>query len=165
MKYISRAVFFICILLCAVLLSSCSDNKDLEPIPEEISYVKAEESVTEKWKDTAASYLAAVKKHDHTAVTMFTTSDFEMNYNETGFYEYCNGITDFSIKEIDFDHVTENGGNYYIPVTYTLTYSSPFTDEEGSDQEPGKYTYYVYIVMVQEDDTYRICDITDRPMG
>ncbi len=164
MKNITRLVFAVLLGLMLTLFVGCEEKKEETPV-EEISYIAEEASLNESFKDTAASYLAAVKKHDHTAVTMFTTSDFVMNYDETGFYEYCRNITGFSISEIDLSHVTEENGKYSVPVTYTLTYDSPFIDSDGESQDSGEYSYHAFFIMVEEADGFKISDITERAMG
>ena len=153
------------LLLLLLSLAGCSADDSQQQSSEEISYEIISDDMGNSIESTAASYLAAVASHDHQKVTMFTTSDFVMNYNETGFYDYCSSVTDFSITELDLFHVTENDGVYYVPVSYVLTYGSDHVDEYGQSQAPGEYTSNVTMAMTEQEDSMKICGITERAMG
>lgn len=163
LKALLCAVFSLVVLIC---FCSCKN----EPVTEssylhEISYLSRDEQRDNAIKDVLAQYFTAVSRQDHINVERVTTEDFIWHYNETEFEDYARYIESFSLDETDTEHITENNGEYSIPVTYTLSYREPFTNENGDEQPPGEYTYDVTVTLKNTDDGWLISQISDRALG
>ncbi len=148
-----------------VLLCSCSYDSEKEMSGEDISYVSDGSEKADMLADVVTKYLSAVSQQDHIGVMSNTADDFIWNYNETAFYDYSRCIKSFSVKDIDREHIMCKGDEYTVPVSYTLTYSEPYTDENGNSQDAGEYEYSRNFIIICKEDRYLISDITERVMG
>lgn len=148
-----------------LLLSGCGSEQQEEQVSAEISYTAPAEDVSTEIKETIEAYLSAVAEQDHLNVTQYTTENFVWNYDETGFYDYSRDISGFSVEKVDTAHIVQNGDEYIVPVTYTLSYEFPYVDEDGVSQYEGDYMYDVNFIIKDDGETYRIDAVSDRPKG
>lgn len=144
-------LFVFCI--CILCLSGCST--DTPETVDEVSGVSVSDSFTDGVTRLMDNYCQALKEHDYNKITECTTSEYEWNYNQTGFEEFSMYISDCSVEEIDFSHVQSDSNKFTVPVRYTIVYSDDYLSDNGSTG--GSYSYYDdFTVEKNDDDIYRI---------
>ncbi len=149
-----------------VSLCSCENAPEEETVSgEDISYVSMGSDTADMLEDVITNYLSAVTEQDHIGIMSYTTEDFIWNYDETAFYDYSRYITDFSVTDVDEEHIMCRENEYTVPVSYVLTYSGVHTDDNGESQDAGEYEYSRNFIIIYEEDRYLISDITEMVMG
>ena len=149
-----------------VSLCSCENASEEETVSgEDISYVSMGSVTADMLEDVITNYLSAVTEQDHIGIMSYTTEDFIWNYDETAFYDYSRYITDFSVTDVDEEHIMCRENEYTVPVSYVLTYSGVHTDDNEESQDAGEYEYSRNFIIIYEEDRYLISDITEMVMG
>ena len=85
--------------------------------------------------------------------------------NETAFYDYTVGIGSALLDGIDFDCLLQDGKNYLLKVSYTITFTSPFTDIDGQSKEPCTQEHMEQMTLCPIDGDYHIIALAETGEG
>ena len=151
---------FLCFVLC---LASCgTGGEDTEPSQNIYVFDESEKASV---NNTVNLYITALKEHNHSDLSHCTTSSFKFRSNETMFTYFVNGLSDAELQSIDYDNARKTKDGYSVNVSYTLTYTGSYTDENGNEQSPGKYSRNDVFKIDTSNGGCLIEDITHAPVG
>ena len=113
-----------------ILVFSSGCVKEELPPPYTAEQYSADDTMKEQISDTLTEYFNAVAAQDHNAVMRCTTQSFIWNTDETAFYDSCRDVISYSDVTPDYSELYEHSGDFFLPVSYTLTVMD---DPESSD--------------------------------
>lgn len=149
----------------ALCLCSCSGGSDEKIVSEdEVSEVSVEDNLAESTDELINNYFQALKEHSYQQMVECTTSDYVMNYDQTGFEEFVRYLTDYTIYDKDFSNINNNDNTFTIAVKYTLTYSDEYINEDS--ESGGNYSYYDDFTIKKDDSgEYKISLVEHKGAG
>ncbi|MDD6489007.1 MAG: hypothetical protein PUG48_04225 [Clostridia bacterium] len=142
---------------CVLCFTACGGQGESVMTDDEVSGISVSDSFTDSVSTLINDYFDALKTHDHKKILEITTEDFQWNYDQTDFENSVKYITNTSVDEMEFGKVQNEGKAYTVPVKYTLEYS-----EENSN---GKYSYYDYFIIQENDGIYKISAVLHKGEG
>ena len=149
----------------ALCLCGCNGSSDEEVVSDnEISEVSVESDIAESAEQLIDRYFQAIKEHNHQQMVECTTSDYSMNYDQTGFEEFVRYITDYTVYDTDFSSVGSNDDTFTVAVKYMLEYSDEYVEQ--NSESGGNYSYYDDFVIEKDDSgEYRISSVEHKGAG
>ncbi len=163
----SRVIALTAAAVISLGLFGCEENEP-EPEVSEIpnSMVEADDTLKENITDTVTKYLEALSEKSYEDLTACATDDLALCRNQTGFYDYVIGISEYKLDSIDFESLQLNdSGDYLIHVRYDIICTGSFVDEEGIDQPPGEYFHNELFTITEDNSEYKIKDIQQTAEG
>lgn len=155
-----KSVACLCVtaaVICAVMLSACSEQKEeTKPVSNGYDVVSADEQLQEKVTDTVTAYLSALEDKSVSELLSCADNDFLLCVNETAFNDMTGELEKAELISIDFDSFQKKDDMMLVTVDYKLVYSGSFTDPEGVSRTPGEYTRKEVFSIKKSGDDYRL---------
>ena len=131
-----------------------------------ISTAEADEDLKESITEIVTQYLEALSNKSYEELTVCATDDLALCRDQTGFYDYVIGISEYELESIDFDSIRLNDdGDYLVHVRYNIICTGSFTDQESVDQPPGEYYHNELFTIDEKNNEYKITDIQQTAEG